>query len=265
MRKRTTTVSLLAAMAVLALADAASAYYSPRLGRFLNRDPVSEPGAAVVRQVGRQSVSFVPRDPLRVAAEANEYEFVENAPTDKLDLLGLQTCKRDLFPDVTVEQYTGGIAHQWLNISGSRRGFYPVGPLFGGPGQWVDESTLPAEFPVGQYRDPVTGRTHIVYAPKVQWALANDYVNTWNTRRRCTGGLTFGRAKGTACSCATGDQILDCLLTATQPGVGGTYSLIGGNCIDRSEDALSQCCLRKNKQTHRGKRWPGSGGTSGSS
>ena len=44
MKNRRITAVLIAVSALLALADAASAYYSPRLGRFLNRDPVNEPG-----------------------------------------------------------------------------------------------------------------------------------------------------------------------------------------------------------------------------
>jgi len=63
MKNRTITTMSVAAAALLALADAASAYYSPRLGRFLNRDPISEPGAVLVRQAARPATAFPPRDP----------------------------------------------------------------------------------------------------------------------------------------------------------------------------------------------------------
>lgn len=82
MRKRTTTLGLLTGMAVLALADAASAYYSPGLGRFLSRDPFGEAGPnAPMRST---SSTFLPLDPV-----AAPYSFVDNNPIDDVDVLGL--------------------------------------------------------------------------------------------------------------------------------------------------------------------------------
>lgn len=130
MRKKTITTMLLAATALLASADAASAYYSPRLGRFLNRDPINEPGAVLVRQAARPATAFIPRDPeesppirsdissdlalgnvmSRSVAlsyvvssprrssqpshereELNLYQYAEAAPTNHVDPLGLST------------------------------------------------------------------------------------------------------------------------------------------------------------------------------
>jgi hypothetical protein len=68
MKNRTITTVLVAASAWLALAEAASAYYSPRLGRFLNRDPINEPGAVLIRQAARPAMGFIPRDPEPVVA-----------------------------------------------------------------------------------------------------------------------------------------------------------------------------------------------------
>ncbi len=89
MKNRTIVTMLLAVSALLALADAASAYYSPRLGRFLNRDPLNEQGAMLTR-TGRQPTTFLARDQL-VPAEQNLYAFVGNRPVDHVDVLGLWT------------------------------------------------------------------------------------------------------------------------------------------------------------------------------
>ncbi len=86
MRKRTTTASLAIAISILALTDVASAYYSPRLGRFINRDPISEPGAILLR-THQQPSRVLPLDP--VVKDGNSYEFTVNNPTNKIDKLGL--------------------------------------------------------------------------------------------------------------------------------------------------------------------------------
>jgi len=130
MKNRTIKRMLAAAFASLMLADAASAYYSPRLGRFLSRDPIAEPGAVLVRQAARPATSFIPRDPeqpppisggvnsdlglgnakcraygssyvgrlpimptepLHEEEELNLYQYAKGAPTNRVDPLGLST------------------------------------------------------------------------------------------------------------------------------------------------------------------------------
>ena len=54
-------------------------FYSPGLGRWLNRDPIWERGAMLAR-----GTSDYQRE-----AELNLYDFVNNAPLDKIDILGL--------------------------------------------------------------------------------------------------------------------------------------------------------------------------------
>lgn len=109
MRKRTTTVVMLTGTAVLALADVASAYYSPRLGRFLSRDPLSEPGAALVRQVSA-STSFLPRDPV---PEPNAYLSFKNSPLSWFDPDGLaaatQPATQPASPVDTIELYCNDV------------------------------------------------------------------------------------------------------------------------------------------------------------
>ena len=89
MRNRTVTMVLVATLALLALADAASAYYSPRLGRFLSRDPISEPGAVIIRQTERQAIRFLPRDPGHQQEDTSPYRFLANDPPGLIDPLGL--------------------------------------------------------------------------------------------------------------------------------------------------------------------------------
>jgi RHS repeat-associated protein len=55
-------------------------YYSPGQGRFLNRDPINEPGSQLVREVKKEG---------DVDEEANLYAFVDNDPVNNWDYLGL--------------------------------------------------------------------------------------------------------------------------------------------------------------------------------
>ncbi len=68
MKNKMFTTMLVAVLATLILADAASAYYSPRMGRFLNRDPIQEEGGL------------------------NLQGFNTNSPVNKVDPLGQKCC-----------------------------------------------------------------------------------------------------------------------------------------------------------------------------
>jgi hypothetical protein len=57
-------VTFLASLVSLGLVEIASAHYNPRTGRFLNRDPVGEPGAVLVRHAAAPA-AFMPRDAVR--------------------------------------------------------------------------------------------------------------------------------------------------------------------------------------------------------
>jgi len=74
MKNRTTKTMFVAVFATFMLADTASAYYSPLLGRFLRRDPVDEPGAIIVRQAARSATRFIPRDSI----DENGYTGMQN-------------------------------------------------------------------------------------------------------------------------------------------------------------------------------------------
>lgn len=71
------------------LIDNASAYYSPGLGRFLNRDPIAEPGSVIVRS-STHTRGFIPRDALGKGSP-NSYAAFENAPHVWIDKYGLES------------------------------------------------------------------------------------------------------------------------------------------------------------------------------
>jgi RHS repeat-associated protein len=228
-------------------------YYSPNLGRWISRDPIGEKGAVLLRSGYSNASSQLDYS----GAERNLFEFVGNAPCDRADVLGLEECRRTIFPQVDVERFNGSIlAHQWLRINGIRRGFYPVQgkdkPLVTAGGWQNEEGVMVWEHLVW---NPLTGEFEMKSVSRLAWALQNDMVDRWNTRRRCTGNLQEGTGKGKECKCASDGEIASCLETITRPQehATGTYCLIGGNCINHSEDALTACCLRKNQKTHTGK------------
>lgn len=68
--------ALTAALFVLFIfVDIASAYYNPRTGRFLSRDPIAEPGHVLIRSVAN-SGTFLPRDPATSASVSSTRGFV---------------------------------------------------------------------------------------------------------------------------------------------------------------------------------------------
>ena len=56
----------------LLLATTASAFYDPHIGRWINRDPIGEPGGL------------------------NLYSLLDNDPADQIDHLGLKSCDREV-------------------------------------------------------------------------------------------------------------------------------------------------------------------------
>jgi len=79
-------------------------YYSPRLGRWLNRDPIGESGARIIRHRSADTESFswliqgggvwsgsVARDTM--LEQEDLYRYADNAPSDRFDSFGLQTTQ----------------------------------------------------------------------------------------------------------------------------------------------------------------------------
>jgi len=117
MSRHTSLTVAISLLASLILVDTAAAYYSPSMGRFLNRDPIVEPGAVLVRQAARPATAFIPRDPVngdttellregiladpkseptRPWRALHPFTFAENNPISQVDLLGLCTCKAEV-------------------------------------------------------------------------------------------------------------------------------------------------------------------------
>lgn len=90
MRQRNVLTIGMGLLVSVLMAGSASAYYSPSMGRFLNRDPINEPGAVLIRQMARPAMSFIPRDPIASNPDANAYGFVNNSPTNLIDPDGLK-------------------------------------------------------------------------------------------------------------------------------------------------------------------------------
>lgn len=83
MKPRLSIGFVIATLSFLALPDTASAYLKPKIGRWLSRDPVGEPGAMVLRQAVA-ATPFLPRD----VDEGQPYHYVQNSPTNGYDPLG---------------------------------------------------------------------------------------------------------------------------------------------------------------------------------
>ena len=83
MKHRNSLGLLIAIVGIVALPDTASAYLKPKIGRWLSRDPIGEPGAIVLREAVA-ATQFLPRD----FDEGQPYHYVQNSPTNGYDPLG---------------------------------------------------------------------------------------------------------------------------------------------------------------------------------
>jgi hypothetical protein len=106
MRHQGRLASVIPLLAALALADAATAYYSPRLGRFISRDPIEEQGGLnVYLFVGNETVNQ--RDALGLFKGKYHRSITENA----LKNSGLsEKCLRTIV-DANVGQDKGALTN----------------------------------------------------------------------------------------------------------------------------------------------------------
>jgi len=84
-------VSSLVLLAFLSVTQFASAFYDPSLGRWLNREPLSD-----FRSLVNSGIEV-----LNVSAELNLFQFVRNEPNQSVDRWGLKwvTVGQDNTPD----------------------------------------------------------------------------------------------------------------------------------------------------------------------
>ena len=73
---------LLVLLGLLFWAGTASAFYNPTVGKWLNREPINEPGFKVLTER---------YEPINWSEEKNLYGFIGNGPLNRYDLFGL-TC-----------------------------------------------------------------------------------------------------------------------------------------------------------------------------
>lgn len=220
-------------------------FYSPEMGRWLNRDPMGEAGGN------------------------NTYCFVGNETVSRYDILGL------VF-GVTYVQFNELLGHGWIrtgdytsrditgmftpmiDINGQKfllksatavlpegYGFYPdeypslIRALTGVPGHWMREQDR-------------QGKELIL-------ALANSAgsLKEWDTelKTRSFFGLfskkfEYGSqdVKGKPCACADSTAVHDCLRDFVEKHPRMTYRLPFLSCRARARDALSACCLTVGKE-----------------
>ncbi|MBK9121395.1 MAG: hypothetical protein IPM18_17590 [Phycisphaerales bacterium] len=118
---------LLGLVAPILLVDAAQAYYTAGLGRFLWRDPYCELGSIVMRE--RDGRAFL--NPLSEFAdlqtEVHLYAYVLNRPTDAIDPFGLNLYAID----GTWASWGQGTNTEWIYRLTRETKYYWNGPSYG--------------------------------------------------------------------------------------------------------------------------------------
>jgi len=237
---------LAAVFATFILAEAASAYYSPRMGRFLNRDPLigEEPGWLVANpHVGWQyslaGSADVRRQGVRgnwnVLDEAEKkvysgtraapgsislYAYCYNAPINYMDLLGLLP---------TLRIYKAGVQHRviWWD----EQEWWDFGPENGQP--------LLCLFGCKGVAN---------YLGNINTDKKGNSLQYWDKqlKRKKGGRLKYGGlGRGTPCWCAPESYIRSCLNEVRDEWDGTTYYLLTRNCITFALEAMGSCCLRE--------------------
>ncbi len=228
MKNKMFTTMLVAVFAVFILADAASAYYSPRMGRFLNRDPIGETGALVVKAANATN-PFIARDPIRPDADPNRYAALRNSPMNLVDPDGMAptpmpppgdgppaagtNCGIDVLQVPFCLCGGGNAGHTWLTWGG------------GGDEETAD---LPRNYIHGEHKCEAEDPSFIN--------------NKWHTVARSNGLLWRTQKK---CSEATCDDIKACLRGYMDYQEARKAFHWYYNCRNFADDAINKCCLRK--------------------
>ena len=89
-------------------------YCSPRLGRWLSRDPLGEPGAVTLARAARDR--FAQPGPSQLPRRPNAFVYIGNAPPLRVDPLGQRECCK-CGPDIT-----GAIVHHLNRFISQRPG-----------------------------------------------------------------------------------------------------------------------------------------------
>jgi len=170
----------------------------------------------------------------------NLYEYVRANPLTHLDPAGLQ-CQSQIISSTFIIRFSGLIGHEFLDIGGQKRGFYPdqddkPGLFECVPGVWTDEDKETVGLPDGREvpRDVIL--QHL-----------GDY-HKWQVKSRLRGKMQYSDKKGLTCRCVSIYDIKRCLLGYSAPGKRSTYCAIGRNCRDYVQKALKACCATRGKR-----------------
>jgi RHS repeat-associated protein len=209
-------------------------YYSPELGRWLNRDPIEEEGGL------------------------NLYGFVGNDPVNRWDRLGLEF-------GITYVQFEGLLGHGWIRTGDFQT--YDITTMFAqtitynGTIYQVNSATAVLPVGIGFYPSvEVTPLQALIGVPG-QWKYeqekelvavsAKDMLKQWDTElktRRLFGIraaiFKYGSAKDKCCKDANRDDVLGCIMDYKNKHPRSTYRLPFLSCRSRAKDALEACCLK---------------------
>ena len=219
------------ALGVIA-ANTGEAFYNPSTGRWINRDPIGEPGFTGNKYFDFSKEDFQSLDELdpeeeNLAARKKNtlfrivgrtpYSIVQNDSIGKFDIYGL-ACS------TVVNRTKAYLKSSFININAGH--------------EWI-----------------VYGIYSVGFWPNRDWALLRlDPADVggvpicwqWETEKKKTGRLRWGWAAGTKCSCASCDQILASLDAVPNPGW-HSFS-IRNNCRRFTKWALDGSCLKKGKK-----------------
>jgi len=145
----------------------------------------------------------------------NLYQYVNSAPTVRVDPLGLKGTDcgvkvHRIFPNKTA---MGEIGHTWLEYNGKTVGFAPGG-IYTPEDPW-----------------------HEIPGPDKSWDAPVDS-SAWFRRMKTGDGET-----GKKCACVTCQEVYDCLDKVTAAWKGVKFKFKGPNCRDYVRSALNACCL----------------------
>ncbi len=268
MKNKMFTTMLAAVFATLFLADAASAYYSPRMGRFLNRDPIGETGAMLIRTGVQPATRFIPRDnvdkngyagmlnnaiswfdPDGGEATSQPAPSPASQPTPKNYLdptsrLGAALAGKPTTCGIYVIRDMVGVGHTFILWDGNGIGW--SGDKKDGKGGNGQQDTQHVES-INNVGNAFAAWA-VDYRPKV-WVRSNREMAFTDVERRVK--YTAGEPAGKCCpdtpNCSEIKQCLEGLI-GTPHGLskpwGPPYDG-RANCNSFAHQALSRCCLKR--------------------
>jgi uncharacterized protein RhaS with RHS repeats len=238
----------------VAIAEKASAYYDPRVGRFLSPDPIDygptytndvRPSPEKFNIPGGQ---FLRRDSNNYKLEdVNLYRYVGNGPTNNTDPTGLQYSPECMLarcdPPALDASHDPGFKICKREIQGGGKGDNFVAGFANACG---GEHTYLQYGPVDENGDPIQGTDG--------WGIGGGSAGTLplneqhfkpnfcNRLSKCGDCIKYGKGAGKSGSSATDDEIKDCI---TNTPMSKPYKALGYNCQAWAEEAAASCGLCK--------------------